>query len=313
MRSPMAWTYRLSLAIALAAILYLATTATAYPLIPALYDKLEHLTAFFVLALLVAAVPARGELYRLDESGERQPASWLLADGVTGLLSPESPLASETLHAITVAAGVEDRFGNGLAGNRPDGSFRAEFTTEDTTPPAAPPAGQVTATLPDDDVTVTITGTQGTVEPGALVSARNDSTGSITSVVAGVDGSFAVRVDAGTADTLALVLRDRAGPAGRQCSGLRGKLQHQARRSDTRFDPAVLPFHAGRALYLQFHLRRRWLPGRRSWRSAPHSGSLRSSSARRAKRPIISTTITNCPRSWMAWAARSTWVSVSGR
>jgi hypothetical protein len=41
------------------------------------------LARFFVLALLVAAVPARGELYRLDESGERQPASWLLADGVT--------------------------------------------------------------------------------------------------------------------------------------------------------------------------------------------------------------------------------------
>lgn len=134
----------------------------------------------------------------------------LSADGLTLTLRAAAPLRSETLHTLRLAATARDRFGNTLLGNRPDGSFDASFTTADTTPPPRPAAGQIVYE-PVAEGAVRVTGNAGAAEPGVIVSLVNRTTGATTSVLAAVDGSFAIQAAAGFLDSVELRLRDGAG------------------------------------------------------------------------------------------------------
>jgi VanZ family protein len=59
------WLFQLLLTMALMVITYLATTPSEHPLVSGLHDKLQHLMAFFVLALLAdRAFPASAWSWR---------------------------------------------------------------------------------------------------------------------------------------------------------------------------------------------------------------------------------------------------------
>lgn len=135
----------------------------------------------------------------------------LLGDKTTALFQPGAPLEDNTLFQVALAGIIKDSFGQPLSGNQADGSFVSTFTTMDMTPPAKPEAGQISMSMPDDSGIVAIRASQGTVEPGLVVWATNLTTGAITTVIAGDDGSFSLQLTAGIADKVQLSIQDKAG------------------------------------------------------------------------------------------------------
>ena len=134
----------------------------------------------------------------------------LLPDGATVVLRTDAPLAPETVHTIELSPLIRDIFGNPFFGNQPDDTFATSFVTVDTTPPPAPEAGQITAGTPVDGVSK-VSGTQGAVEPGVVVTVKNTATGVLSTVIASNDGSFSVSISAGLTDDLELLILDEAG------------------------------------------------------------------------------------------------------
>jgi hypothetical protein len=134
----------------------------------------------------------------------------LLPDGRTAVFRTVEPLASDTLHTLELSPDIRDSFGNPLFGNQPDDTFVATFSTLDTSPPPPPEPGQITLGPPVDGV-AEVSGTQGTVEPGVVVTVRNTATDVLNTVIASDDGSFSISVKAGLTDDLELILHDAAG------------------------------------------------------------------------------------------------------
>ena len=131
-------------------------------------------------------------------------------DGSSVTFRPTAPLVSQTLHTVRLTSTIHDQFGMPLLGNQGDGSFVSTFTTADVTPPQRPQAGQITVAPPVGGRT-TISGTQGSVEPGASVTVLNLTSGLFTTVLADANGSFALSLAAGLTDAMQLRLRDPAG------------------------------------------------------------------------------------------------------
>ena len=148
-------------------------------------------------------------LYRGDERVDGSVE--LQSDGQSLLFRPARLLSENSLHRIEIAAGLRDRFGNPLAGNQPDGRYSSRFTTRDNTPPEPPEAGKIIAGTPDEKGIAVISGTQGSVEAGVLVTVRNRTTGVLASTQAGEDGGFSLAIAAGLIDNLELVLLDEGG------------------------------------------------------------------------------------------------------
>ncbi|SPD72164.1 hypothetical protein PITCH_A1230001 [uncultured Desulfobacterium sp.] len=144
----------------------------------------------------------------------------LLSDYITVIFRPNAPFEDNARYEISLSTDVKDTFGSPLFGNQPDGSYVANFTTIDITPPARPEPGQVTMTMPDDDSLVNISGTLGTVEAGVTVTAINQSTGAASSVTAEEDGSFSLRLVATVEDTVELLFKDRSGNETRYSPGV---------------------------------------------------------------------------------------------
>ena len=135
----------------------------------------------------------------------------VLDDGVTLLFRPAQLLQENTSHRIEITAGMLDRYGNRMLGNQSDGSYISRFTTQDTTPPEPPEAGKIIAGTPNEKGVAEISGSQGTLEPGILVTVRNLKTGTMASATADEDGSFSVSIAAGLVDRLEMVLLDEGG------------------------------------------------------------------------------------------------------
>ncbi|MCP4169279.1 MAG: hypothetical protein GY758_00725, partial [Fuerstiella sp.] len=116
-------------------------------------------------------------------------------DGLSAVFRPSAPLEQNTVYTAVLTDSITDTFGNPLSGET--GPFEFSFGTKDTTPPERPDAGQITLTIPDpEDGGVTqITGTQGTAEPGVVVTVRNSETGASVSVIANTNGSFGMTSD----------------------------------------------------------------------------------------------------------------------
>ena len=89
--------------------------------------------------------------------------------------------------------------------------FLSQFTTVDVTPPAPPPAGTVVASIPDASGNTTITGSQGTADPGGVVLIRNLRNNALTTLTPNTDGSFSGVVAALRSDRLEMTIRDAAG------------------------------------------------------------------------------------------------------
>ena len=118
---------------------------------------------------------------------------------------PDALLASDTTYQLTVSD-VRD-----LVGRPMTAAFVSQFRTVDLTPPPAPVAGSLSATIPDASGNSIVAGTQGTADPGGLVLVKNLRTGAITTLTPNADGSFSGSVASVVTDRLQLTLKDAVG------------------------------------------------------------------------------------------------------
>jgi RHS repeat-associated protein len=143
---------------------------------------------------------------RLTAGGIDVPGTLSLAPGNSLLaFRPNVLLVSDTTYQVILAAGLKDLTGNPMAA-----PFQSHFITVDLTPPPPPPAGSLTVTIPEGG-SATISGTQGTAEPGGLVLVNNLTSGQLTTLTPNADGSFSGRVTASNSDRLEIRIRDSAG------------------------------------------------------------------------------------------------------
>src|SRR5439155_8909531 len=130
----------------------------------------------------------------------------LAPDGRSVTFHPDAELQSKSVYTLRLGQGLRDLGGNPLAS-----ALAVTFTTVDTSKPAQPPAGQITAQLPDGDGLVMVFGTLGSAEAGSAGSARDLRTQETTTVLATTDGSFRLRIAALLGDELGLTLRNASG------------------------------------------------------------------------------------------------------
>ncbi len=130
----------------------------------------------------------------------------LSATGTVATLYPTTALAPQTPYTVQATTAITDAQGAPLAA-----AVTSPFTTVDTTPPPPPAAGAIRVSFPDLNQEVTVTATQGTAEPNALVTVLNLSSGSAASATVQADGSFAATLFAFLGDELVIVIKDAAG------------------------------------------------------------------------------------------------------
>jgi len=115
------------------------------------------------------------------------------------------PFTPATVYTLQVQ-GVSDLAGYGMTA-----PYIATFVSLDTNPPPAPPAANLTATIPGIDGTTTVTGTQGTAGLHDTVVIINLTTGARNLVLLDPNGGFATVVQAGVKDRLQLEITSPAG------------------------------------------------------------------------------------------------------
>ncbi|MCP4219217.1 MAG: Ig-like domain-containing protein, partial [bacterium] len=141
-------------------------------------------------------------------SEEIEGSITVMAGNLKAVFRPSRLLVDNSTYTVELLANIEDSFGNALSG----GSFSISFSTVDTTPPPQPEAGKISLSIPDDnDAETKIKGTQGTAEPGTVVTAVNEYTGTTATVISEPDGSFALTLPAAKSDRVTLIIRDTAG------------------------------------------------------------------------------------------------------
>jgi hypothetical protein len=129
--------------------------------------------------------------------------SRLSLDGRTLSLIPEEALESATLYTLGQNTPPSDLSGHVLA------AFASiSFTTIDTSKAPPPPAGQITASLPDAMGRIEVAGSQGSAEAGSAVTVTNLRTAETFTVQALTDGSFALSIQSEIGDPLSLTFRD---------------------------------------------------------------------------------------------------------
>ena len=128
------------------------------------------------------------------------------ADRRTVTFRPDAELQPRSVYTVALTSALRDPAGHGLVPPSP-----VSFTTLDTAKPPQPPAGQITARLPDEDGLVMVFGTIGSAEPGSAVTATNPRTQGTVTVLAQADGSFRIRIVAALGDELALTFRTATG------------------------------------------------------------------------------------------------------
>ncbi|HEY6871527.1 MAG TPA: Ig-like domain-containing protein [Geobacteraceae bacterium] len=129
----------------------------------------------------------------------------LSADGMEATLRPADALEPKTVYTVGVATTVRD-----LAGNAMVAPFSSSFTTLDTNPPPAPPAGTVNASIPTAGNT-TVTATQGTAGLHDTVYIINQSTGAKNQVQVEPNGGFTVTMPADVKDRLQIEITNPGG------------------------------------------------------------------------------------------------------
>src|SRR5262249_8181021 len=139
--------------------------------------------------------------------GSIVPGALTLSVGNTkATFRPSAPLAANTAYTTTITTGFRNLGGHALAA-----PVVAHFSSVDTSAPAPPAAGSVTATIPDADGFTTITGTQGTAGTHDAVSIVNLTRRTSFPVLLDPNGGFSVRLAAGRGDTLQLVITGQNG------------------------------------------------------------------------------------------------------
>jgi hypothetical protein len=134
-------------------------------------------------------------------------ASVSLSDKNTLLtLRPATALDPNTVYAVTLTTGIADQVGRHMAS-----PFVAHFTSFDTAPPPAPPAGSIQASIPGSDGYITITATQGTAGVHDTVTVVNLSKKSTNPVLVDSNGGFTVRVPVGITDKVQIAITAPSG------------------------------------------------------------------------------------------------------
>ena len=127
-------------------------------------------------------------------------------EGTVATFYPAALLASQAAYTITVSQAIQDLQGYTMAA-----AYQSGFTVRDTTPPPMPQPGSITATFPNTDGIVTVTGTHGSAEYNSTVLIINDTTGEIVSTMPKEDGSFTGIISAQLGNEIKIVLMDPAG------------------------------------------------------------------------------------------------------
>ena len=119
---------------------------------------------------------------------------------------PTGLLSSQAIYQVRVAGTIRD-----LAGNPMGAPFVSQFSTVDLTAPPPPAAGAIAATIPDATGMFTVTGSQGTADPGGLILVRNIRTGATTTLTPNANGSFSGTIAALRTDRVEITISDAAG------------------------------------------------------------------------------------------------------
>jgi PKD repeat protein len=161
----------------------------------------------FATPLDAASLAAAAPLTLTAESTGTAVAGAITLDGGNRRLTfrPAAPLAESTQYRVEVSGGLRD-----VAGRTMPAPFTSRFTSLDTTPPAPPAAGAVTAGVPDADGFVTVTATQGTATPRDRVRVYNLRTNTFQTALVAPNGSFSLKVAARPGDALRLTIIDPA-------------------------------------------------------------------------------------------------------
>ncbi|MFZ4856966.1 MAG: PKD domain-containing protein [Desulfuromonadaceae bacterium] len=129
----------------------------------------------------------------------------LSVDGTTITFRHPDLFSSNTLYTVTVS-GLVDRSATAMSA-----PFTSTFTSLNTDPPVAPPAANISATIPGSDGITTVAATQGSAGLHDTVYVVNLTTGSRTPVLVDQNGGFSVVVPAGISDQLQIAI---TGPGG---------------------------------------------------------------------------------------------------
>jgi PKD repeat protein len=152
----------------------------------------------------IEASSLAGNVRLVGPDGAVNLTSALAANSTTLTLRPAQPLDADALHTLTVEK-VKDRAGYELAA-----PVVVQFTTLDTTAPAPPAAGSLSATIPEGGTT-TVRGTQGTAGAHDTVVVENRTRGTSTPVLLDPNGGFLVVVPAALLDVLKIKITDQSG------------------------------------------------------------------------------------------------------
>jgi PKD repeat protein/methionine-rich copper-binding protein CopC len=165
----------------------------------ALSDPITIVFSESVEPASIASVRLAGPSGPFDEL-----TSALSANNTALTLRPTQPLAANVTYTLTIEK-VKDRAGYELAS-----AVVVKFTTLDTTAPAPPAAGSLSATIPEGGTT-TVSGSQGTAGAHDTVVVDNRTRGTTTPVLLDPNGGFLVIVQASQTDVLKVKITDQAG------------------------------------------------------------------------------------------------------
>ena len=118
---------------------------------------------------------------------------------------PDTPLAGKTIYTLSLS-GLRAQTGRLVSAFAP-----ITFKTLDPSKVTLGVSGLINGDLPDENGLVLVTGGAGAADASAPVTATNLRTQETTTVIAGQDGSFRLRLSALIGDAIALTLRDASG------------------------------------------------------------------------------------------------------
>ncbi len=135
------------------------------------------------------------------------PVTTALTRGGTVLeVRPVAPLSVASRYVLTLAASITDLVGNGMAA-----VVSSTFDTLDQNGPEVPPAGTITASVPDAGGRVTVRGSQGSAAVGYQVFAENLTRRTSAFALVNADGSFATGLLASVSDRLRVRIVEPSG------------------------------------------------------------------------------------------------------
>ncbi len=114
-------------------------------------------------------------------------------------------LAENTAYRFTLFAGITDMAGYALA------ETTIQFESLDTTPPPTPPAGSITASIPNATGFTTVSATQGTASPTDRVFIDNVTRKTTTVALIEPNGGFITMIAAGITDVIRVRIVDANG------------------------------------------------------------------------------------------------------